>query len=123
MAAAEQLADQNYCYITTTGRVTGRPHTVEIWFALQAQTLYVLAGGGRNADFVKNAMREPSVTVRIGPSEFAAAVRIVTDAAEDALARRLVYDKYSGDYGDLEEWRRTALPVAFDLVEPGAEGR
>lgn len=110
-----QLADQNYCYITTTGRVTGRPHTVEIWFALDGTTLLVLAGGGRHADFVKNAKRQPSVAVRIGTSEFTASARIVTDGAEEGRARALVYDKYSREYGDLEEWRRTALPVAFDL--------
>jgi hypothetical protein len=24
-----------FCYLTTAGRVSGRPHSVEIWFALQ----------------------------------------------------------------------------------------
>jgi hypothetical protein len=23
-----------FCYLTTVGRVSGRPHTIEIWFAL-----------------------------------------------------------------------------------------
>ena len=31
------------CYLTTTGRVSGRPHTIEIWFALQDRTLYLFA--------------------------------------------------------------------------------
>jgi hypothetical protein len=26
-------ASQAFCYLTTTGRVSGRPHTIEIWFA------------------------------------------------------------------------------------------
>ena len=26
-------AGEQFCYLTTTGRVTGRPHEVEIWFA------------------------------------------------------------------------------------------
>jgi hypothetical protein len=37
------------CYLTTTGRVSGRPHTIEIWFALQDRTLYVLSGWRRSA--------------------------------------------------------------------------
>ncbi|HYM14238.1 MAG TPA: hypothetical protein VEZ14_01605 [Dehalococcoidia bacterium] len=37
------LAAKDYCYVTTVGRVTGRPHTVEIWFATAGPTLYVLA--------------------------------------------------------------------------------
>src|SRR5215210_3089845 len=28
------LAEENFCYLTTTGRITGRPHEIEIWFAL-----------------------------------------------------------------------------------------
>ena len=31
MSSLDPAAD--YCYITTTGRVTQKPHTVEIWFA------------------------------------------------------------------------------------------
>lgn len=29
-----QLADETFRYLTTTGRISGRPHTIEIWFAL-----------------------------------------------------------------------------------------
>lgn len=111
-------ADADYCYITTTGRVTGRPHTVEIWFGLRGRTLYVLAGGGHNADFVRNAKKTSGVTVRIGSRRaraVAATARIVTARREDALARRLLLEKYAGADDDLDEWGRTALPVAFDL--------
>ena len=35
------------------------------------------------------------------------------------MARRLLFDKYSKRYsGDLEDWRRTALPIAVDLEPP-----
>ncbi len=27
------LADEDFCYLTTTGRISGRAHTIEIWFA------------------------------------------------------------------------------------------
>src|SRR5688500_2310587 len=46
------LADEPFCYVTTTGRVTGQPHTIEIWFAVRNRTLYLLAGGGHRADWV-----------------------------------------------------------------------
>lgn len=108
-----------FCYLTTTGRVTGNPHTIEIWFARSGQTLYVLAGGGRSSDFVRNAIKQPSVTIRIGTRESperGAIARFVTDKAEDALARRLLLEKYRASDDDLDEWGRTALPVAFDLA-------
>ena len=112
----EQLADDEFCYLTTTGRRTGRPHTIEIWFGLDGQTLYMLAGGGTQADWVKNALRSPDVSVRIGAEQFNGRARLVEAAEEDARARELVLRKYqSGDGDDLSSWGRTALPVAVDL--------
>jgi hypothetical protein len=42
MTDLERLASQDVCYLKTTGRITGRPHRVEIWFALNGHTLYIL---------------------------------------------------------------------------------
>jgi hypothetical protein len=41
----ERLGDADVCYITTNGRTTGRPHEIEIWFAIRKGTLYLLSGG------------------------------------------------------------------------------
>ncbi len=116
------LASQDYCYITTTGRVTGKPHEIEIWFALVGDTIYILAGGGHDSDWVKNVKKQPVVPVRIGKivrvgieAKFTGTARFVTAKREDALARRLLLEKYAS-FDDLDEWGRTALPVAFDLV-------
>ena len=32
----ESYAEEDFCYFTTVGRVTGRPHEIEIWFAIKA---------------------------------------------------------------------------------------
>src|SRR4029453_4300561 len=64
--AMDDQGGQPYCYLTTTGRVSGRPHTIEIWFALQDRTLYVLSGGGDRSDWVRNLLRHPEVSVRLG---------------------------------------------------------
>ncbi len=110
------LADEDYCYLTTTGRTTGRPHEIEIWFASEGATLYLLSGGRDRSDWVKNLRRAPDVTVRLGAITFAGRARIVEQGDEDALARRLLVDKYATRYsGDLTNWGRTALPVAIDL--------
>jgi hypothetical protein len=34
-----QLADEDYCYLTTIGRVSGEPREIEIWFGLDGRTL------------------------------------------------------------------------------------
>ncbi len=116
MTNVQKLAHEAYCYLTTTGRVTGRPHTIEIWFGLEDQILYMLAGDGTGADWVKNALREPEVSVRIGEQHFGGRARLVDDPQEDARARRIVVEKYQPGYGeDLSSWGRTALPLAVDL--------
>jgi deazaflavin-dependent oxidoreductase (nitroreductase family) len=110
------MAAEPFCYLTTTGRTTGLPRTIEIWFAMGGRTLYMLAGGGRSSDWVKNLLRQPDVRVRLAGADLPGRARIVQEAEEDGLARRLVFEKYQPTYGgDLTAWSRTSLPVAVDL--------
>jgi deazaflavin-dependent oxidoreductase (nitroreductase family) len=111
-----KLKDEDFCYLTTTGRVSGHPHTIEIWFALTGKTLYILAGGREKSDWVKNVLKNPAVQVRIDKSIFNGHARIVESGEEDVLARKLVLEKYTPrDSDDLTDWSRTSLPVAVDL--------
>jgi deazaflavin-dependent oxidoreductase (nitroreductase family) len=111
------LAKEEYCYLTTTGRVSGKPHEIEIWFGLQNGTLYLLSGGGEQSDWVKNLRKNPSVTVRIAKQVFAGTARLVSAKEEDTLARSLLAEKYQEweEGQTLSKWARTALPVAIDL--------
>ena len=113
-----EFTREQYCYLTTRGRVTGRSHRIEIWFAMDQGTLYMLSGGGTRSDWVKNLSLKPAVTVEVGTRTFAGRARVVADSAEDELARALLYDKYAGSYdGDLTSWRRSALPIAVELEQ------
>jgi len=116
-AELKKLAKEEYCYLTTKGRVTGRPHQIEIWFGLEGATAYLLSGGEHRSDWVKNLKADPHVELRIGKHTFHALARVVTDPAEDASARRLLAAKYYNwrPGRRLNTWARTALPVAFDL--------
>jgi deazaflavin-dependent oxidoreductase (nitroreductase family) len=113
------MAADDYCYLTTTGRRSGRPHRLEIWYAIDGETLFLLAGGGMGSDWVQNLVAEPAVTVEIGRETRAARGRVVDDPAEAERARSLVFEKYAPRYeGDLTDWRARALPVALDPVAP-----
>src|SRR5256714_6599280 len=92
------LAGESYCYLTTTGRVSGEPREIEIWFGLSGSTLYMLSGGGDRSDWVKNLMKTPAVRVRIADRTFDGRARGVTDTDEETLARRLLFDKYAAGY-------------------------
>ena len=59
------MAEDDYCYLTTRGRVSGQPHEIEIWFTADDDTLYMLAGAGDRSDWVRNLRAEPAVTVRV----------------------------------------------------------
>ena len=111
-------ADVPFCYITSTGRRTGKPHTIEIWFAASpmAETLYILTF--RGSDTVRNLSRDSSAAIRLGGREHRATARLVDPGSdEDAPARRLVVDKYQAPGAtDLESWGANALLVAFDLA-------
>jgi deazaflavin-dependent oxidoreductase (nitroreductase family) len=116
----EADADLDYCYLTTTGRKTGEPREIEIWFGAEGGTLYLLAGGGERAHWVRNIRANPEVRVRVGDRGYGALGRtLLAGSSEDARARALLVEKYQPRYsGDLSGWGRTALPVALDL-EPG----
>jgi deazaflavin-dependent oxidoreductase (nitroreductase family) len=117
-ALLARLAGEEYCYVTTTGRVSGRPHKIEIWFGLDGNSLYLLSGGMDRSDWVKNLLKNPSVTVRIASHTFQGRARIVTDEKEETMARYLLAEKYlEWEQGKrLSGWARTALPVGIDLT-------
>jgi hypothetical protein len=68
------------------------------------------------AGWVKNARRQPEVTVKIRERVLVGQARQVSDPTEDALARQLIEGKYSESEEDLDEWLKSALPVAVDFV-------
>lgn len=114
----ERLAGEDVAYLTTMGRRTGRPHTIEIWFALDDGHVYLLSGGRARSDWVRNLRKHPAVRVRIGSRATNAAARVVrAGTREDQRARELLDGKYQGwrEGKRLSGWARTALPVALDL--------
>jgi len=111
--------DDDFCYLTTRGRVSGRPHEIEIWFALEGRTLYLLSGGGERSDWVRNLRAEPAIKVRLRDKTYDATARVVEDGDESERGRGLVFEKYQPRYsGSLERWRRESLLVAIDV--PGS---
>jgi deazaflavin-dependent oxidoreductase (nitroreductase family) len=109
-------ADDDFCYLVTTGRVTGRPHEIEIWFATDGDTFYLLAGAGDRSDWVRNLRASPRVTVRVRDTTYAATARVVDPPDEQRRARTLVFAKYQPrSNGSLDAWREYALPVALEL--------
>lgn len=109
------FSGEEFCYLTTTGRTTGRPHEIEIWFAVGSggDTLYMLSGGRDRSDWVRNLTKNPEVSVRIANETFEGRARVVE--GDDQLARNLLVEKYEQEPGKLARWRERSLPVRVDL--------
>lgn len=109
-------AEDPFCYLTTTGRRSGRAHRIEIWFATEdGRTLLLMAGGRDRSDWVQNLQAEPAVQVEVGGAAHDATARVLAEGeAEDAAARRLLVAKYGAEH-DLDDWGRRSLAVALDL--------
>lgn len=111
----EHLTADDRCYLTIRGRVTGHSHWIEIWFALNRHTLYFLHEGGM-ADWVKNVLYQPYVTVSIKEVVLTGRARVVKDHEEDELARQLLAEKYQKSGDQLVRWLRNSFPVIVDLT-------
>lgn len=108
-------AGEPYGYLTTIGRRTGRPHRIELWFAVDEGRVYLLAGGRERSDWVRNLLANPHVTFELGGEARAGTARVLQEGtAEDRRARELLVRKYSQG-NELDEWGRTALPVVIEF--------
>jgi deazaflavin-dependent oxidoreductase (nitroreductase family) len=114
------LGSEPFCYLTTTGRISGRSHRIEIWFALHDDAVYLLSGGREDADWVRNILVSPQVVLEIADVKRLTHARMVEPGTdEDALARLLMLEKYDGPGENLREWARMSFPFAI-AWEPAA---
>ncbi len=117
------MAEDDFCYLTTTGRISGDPHEIEIWYELDPvapATAFLLAGGGHGSDWVRNLASDPVAMVRFGtdPAVQQVRARVLDDETDESRrARDLVFAKYQArGHGDLADWRERSLPVALDTA-------
>lgn len=91
-----------YLYLTTTGRRSGRPREIEIWFTQRGGCYYLVAEHRERAQWVRNLTVMPRVGVRVGRRSFAARARVVDPKTEPELARavrKLSEQKYGWGNG------------------------
>ncbi len=100
-------------HLQTIGRTSGRPRTIEIWFATDGSRIYLLAGGRDRAHWVRNLRVEPRVRARIGGRTIDGTARVIEGEPTEMVARRLLAAKYQGwtDGKPLSSWAASSLPV------------
>ena len=76
-----------FLYLTTTGRRTGLPREIEIWFTERDDRYYIIAEHVDRANWVRNICANPHVYVRVGDRRFEATARLIANEHEPQLAR------------------------------------
>ncbi len=99
-------------YLTTSGRVTGKPHTVPLRLVYYQGKLYASRRDARS-DWCRNLLKNPEVTVAVQRATWPGIARLVTD---QALCREISQLKYGGQRS-LE--RRTVIEIALVTASPG----
>jgi deazaflavin-dependent oxidoreductase (nitroreductase family) len=90
--------NEQFVYITTTGRKTGLPRQIEIWFVELEDRLYILAEHGLKAKWVQNIVADPNVNVRLGEREFRGVGRVL-DEIKDGVRYSKVQAAAKEKYG------------------------
>ena len=98
--------EEQYLYLTTTGRKTGNPHKIEIWYVAHGDRYYLVAEHGKRSDWVRNIQQDARVTFRVANTTTTGAGRIIDHEAETALVRvisALMDQKYGWSNGLIVE--------------------
>ena len=81
--------EAEFLYLTTTGRRSGQPREIEIWFTHHEGRYYLIAEHRDQANWVQNLRANPQVHIRVAGSSFEATARVMDPNAEPALCRQL----------------------------------
>lgn len=92
-----QDADAEFLHLTTTGRRSGQPREVELWFTRRGGHDYVIAEEGERAHWVRNLLADPRVEWRVGERRLTGRARVV-DGGVGAAVQALSAAKYG--WGD-----------------------
>jgi deazaflavin-dependent oxidoreductase (nitroreductase family) len=106
--------EEPYLYLTTTGRRSGQPREIEIWFTRRGGRYYLVAEHGERARWVQNLVADPRVQWRVRQATFTGRARVVDTAAEPALSatiQRLSTEKYGWGDGLVVELTPDPPPI------------
>ncbi len=112
-----RVAGEKFIYLTTRGRKTGKPHTVELWFAVAGKKIY-LSHEGAYTDWMKNILEDNRVEFKIGKSQFKGNARIAKDDEAFELGKHALYLKYYGnaDEDTINDWFSESTIIEISMI-------
>ncbi len=106
------LARNQYVYLTTIGRKTGLPRTVELWFAYSEGYIFLMSHARTN--WYRNAQAQPSITFRVGQREFRGHAEVVAGQQAALEQSKALFRKKYGD-ATVREWYEGTERVAVRI--------
>lgn len=114
----KKLANEKYVYLTTIGRKTGNPHTVELWFSIVKEKIY-LSHEGKYTDWMKNINKDNVVEFRIGDTPFKGRARIIKNGEVFEIGKKTLYFKYYGKASEdiIDDWFSESAVIEISLIK------
>jgi deazaflavin-dependent oxidoreductase (nitroreductase family) len=81
--------DAEFLYLTTTGRRSGQPREIEIWFTHHEGRYYLIAEHRDQANWVQNLRANPRVHIRVAGSSMEGTARVMDAKAERTLWQKI----------------------------------
>jgi deazaflavin-dependent oxidoreductase (nitroreductase family) len=113
-----EVGPARFIHLTSTGRKTGKPHTVELWFAVSDGKVY-LSHEGQETDWMRNMKKNAQVIFEIGGKNFGGKARYLDDLENEAwTAKVALYEKYYGKGSKevIDDWFSLSKLLLIDAV-------
>ena len=88
------VQNDNLIEITVTGRTSGRPISLPIWFTLDGNTLYLIPVKGSDTEWYKNLRQIPTIRLSAHGKTLTTSARFLTDEAQLDQVLERFRDKY-----------------------------
>ncbi len=105
--------------ITTTGRSSGRPRRIEIWFHNVGGRICISGTPGRRSWYA-NMLADPNMTFHLKGSVHAdlpARARPIVDEAERREVLPGIFEKIERDLSELDAWVESSPLVEVEFLE------
>jgi deazaflavin-dependent oxidoreductase (nitroreductase family) len=114
----EAVARTRIVQLTTRGRKSGQPRTVKIWFVVASpSSIYVQHTNPKPADWYRNLVSDPAVTLDFGSGGISGRATPITDPSKIESVLAMVRRKYLAAWiFKLLGWSRSAVAAEISLA-------
>ena len=110
------LQNDNTIEISVTGRTSGRPISLPIWFAVDGDTLYLIPVKGSDTEWYKNLRKTPTIQLSARGKTFTANARILSNQAQLDQVLEKFRDKYGRNVKSYYPKYDVAVEVPLELI-------